>query len=178
MQPEEKWRPKGEQFFGLMIRARFSTSNPKIRDHLKNCGVSRRYLDPFNIMHSISKLEKKISTLNGKYDFLCDYVHHNGSSNYTSSPGFKVGRSASSVGGGGIITKKNAAITRYEYPVPNKTEKAVEDTIDIVLKCLEVSLSSINDIPYSPYSENQINSFTGNKLGFNTLPIGMYVPFN
>ena len=166
--PEEDWRPKGEQFFGVIVRARYGTSNPEISKSLKDAGAAKKHLDPINVMESLRKLfgSKIGRELKGEYDVLCDYVHHNLSSNYTSSPGSREGDVAFSGGGGRFHTKQMGSITRYEYPVPIKAEEAKNETIQSVKKSLEIFVKSINAMPHTPYSDEQIEKITGTKFGF------------
>ncbi|KEZ79113.1 hypothetical protein [Salinisphaera hydrothermalis] len=177
-EPEDKWRPKGEQFFGIIMRARFGTSNKEIAKHLKDAGASKKHLEPFNIMQSLAKLvaSSEANALAGKYDLLCDYVHHNLSSHYTSSPGFRVGDSAHSQGGGALLMMKGAPITRYEYPVPAKAKKAQSETLEIIDAALNICISAVNRLPRTPFSEDQLEKMTGSRIGLTQLPPGMYVP--
>jgi len=175
---DEKWRPKGEQFFGIIIRARFGTSNKEISKQLKEAGASKKHLEPFNIMQSLAKLiaSAEGKNLAGKYDLLCDYVHHNASSNYTSSPGSRVGDSAHSQGGGALLMMKDAPITRYEYPVPAKAKKAQCETVEIIASSLKICIDAVNRMPRTPFGEEQLERMTGSKLGLTQLPAGMYIP--
>lgn len=175
-EPEEKWKPKGEQqFFGIIMRARFGTSNPDIAKRLKESGASKKHLEPFNVMQSLSKLmtNQNGSVLKGKYNSLCDYVHHNLSSHYTSSPGFRAGSWAHSSGGDGMIMMKDSLITRYKHPIPSKAEKAINETIEVVTTSLEICIESLNEMPRTPYSESQLESITGSNFGVTCLPAGM-----
>lgn len=167
--PEDRWRPKGEEFFSILMRARFGTSNQAIAKELKNHGASKKSLEPFNIMKCLSGLgeTKEGRVLVAFYDELCDYVHHNLSSHFTSSPGFLVKEEARSAGGGAILSPAGSMpITLYTYPVPNKCQLAIAQTSEKVLACAQLCVAHVNDIPRSPYSAEQVQRVTGSPIGF------------
>lgn len=177
-EPEQKWRPKGEQFFGIILRARFGTSNSELVKRLKEAGASKKHIEPFNIMQSLNKLIASAdgNSLAGKYDQLCDYVHHNLSSHYTSSLGSRRGESAHSEVGGAILLMKDSAISRYKYPAPNKAKKAQSDTVEVVDASLRLCTRELNRMPRTPYGEKQLKKMTGSSIGLALLPAGMYSP--
>ncbi|TGG92820.1 hypothetical protein E4656_11880 [Natronospirillum operosum] len=177
-EPEEKWRPKGEQFFGIIMRARFGTSNKELAKQLKTTGTSKKHLEPFNVMQSLTKLVASTEGKNlvGKYDQLCDYVHHNLSSHYTSSPGSRRGNLARSERGGTILLMKNSGITQYKYPTPNKAKKAQSETIEIIDVSLRICIREINQLPRSPYGAKQLKEMTGSSVGLTLLPARVYIP--
>lgn len=170
--PKDNWRAKGEEYFSCLIRARFGMSNPKTIEHLKSHGASKKLLKPINVMSSLDLLLKNTSakSLEGKYDMLCDFVHHNLSSQITSSPGFRMGETARTSGGGGLVTMKNGPITRYQYPVPEKADLAISDTEDVVLTAMNICIESINSMPRTPFCEDQLLEFTGSRIGLTRLP--------
>jgi hypothetical protein len=169
--PVNNWQVKGEEFFSCLIRARFGTSHPKTIAHLKKHGVSNKLLKPINIMSSLQLLVKNPTAkgLHDKYAMLCDFVHHNLSSQITSSPGFRVGNLARSSGGGAFITSDNGAITRYQYPVSNKAELAIEETSEIVNTAMDICIERLNAMPRTPFLEKQLMEFTGSPLGVTQL---------
>jgi hypothetical protein len=174
--PDNAWRNKGEEFFALVARARFGTSDPDIRKQMIAHGVSQKLLEPLHIKHSINALSQseKGKALAARYDSFCDFVHHNVSSHMQSSPGFRMGDSAHSAGGGAIVLMTQAPITRYEYPVPVKVQKAIKDTLGPVVEAVAVCVDSLNLFPHTPFSEELLIKFTGTPLGVTQLIPGTY----
>ena len=152
--PSANWRPKGEEFFALLVRARFATTDPAKRQFLEAAGCPSRLLKPLNVMSSLSALaaDPQAGTLSGQYEKFCDFVHHNLSSQVTSSPGFRMGDSAHSAGGGALVTTKQGPITRYEYPVSSKAARAVEETLPVIVKAVEICVKSLKTLPRTPFS--------------------------
>jgi hypothetical protein len=50
----------------------------------------------------------------------------------------------------------NSPISRYEYPVPSKAEKAQSETVEIVDASLKICVDAVNRMPRSPYGEDQV----------------------
>lgn len=173
--PEANWKGKGEEFFTMIVRARFATTDPKKRQALESAGCPARLLKPLNVMKCISTLltdPEATGALSEQYEKLCDFVHHNLSSQVTSSPGFRVGDMAHSAGGGAIVMTKQAPITRYEYPVARKAALAIEETLPTVIKCVEICVKHLNKMPRTPFSVDQLREKTGSALGITTLVPG------
>ncbi len=168
-EPDNDWKGKGRAYFKLIVRARMATTDPKKRQALIDAGCPAESLEPLNVMHCIKLLvsdSEASESLSHQYEKLCDYVHHNLSSQVTSSSGFRVGYTARSAGGGGLIMPKGGSIDRYEYPTPQKAALAVQETLPVVIKCVELCLKHLNKMPYTPFSQAQIREMTGSDLGF------------
>jgi len=179
VKPDPGWRSKGEEFFALVVRARFATTDPKKRQALEAGGCPAKLLKPLNVMNSITALTgdpEAADVLANQYDKLCDFVHHNLSSQVTSSPGFRVGDTAHSASGGALVLMKQAPITRYEYPVPNKAALALDETLPAVMKCIQICVRRLNEMPRTPFSTDQVRVFTGSGLGLTTLVPGRVCP--
>ena len=169
---ESDWKPKGIEFFSLLVRARYGTSYSKLNKQLVEMGLPKKILKPLNIMHSLSVLYEnpEAKSLDGKYDMLCDFVHHNLSSQVSSSSGFRTGSVSHSSEGAMLLTMQDGPITRYEYPVVAKAEKAIEQTLDLVIDAVIICLTCFKTTPHTPYSETQLLEFTGSKSGFSCFP--------
>jgi hypothetical protein len=161
------WRPRGEEFFGLIVRARFGTSNPTVADLLIKGGISRNHVKPFNIAGSIKALSCRpdFESAGADYDRLCDFVHHNCSSNSVTNLGAFQGTIARSSGGGEIRLPNSTSIVRYQYPAPNKAALALNETAATARKTARVAVDSINQCPETPYSPEELEQMTGNNLG-------------
>lgn len=76
---EKNWVSSGEQFFGLIVRARVATTHPKSLETLRGIGVAKEHLKPYNVKHCIQELSRASGQEDAieRYDSLCDFVHHN-----------------------------------------------------------------------------------------------------
>ncbi len=163
---ERNWRARGESFFGTIVRARFGTSDNSLAEKLLAAGIAKGSLKPMNVMNCISTLsaEDGFADIRPRYDRLCDFVHHNLSSQTVSSEGTFIGNVARS-GGGGQLRTPRGPITRYRYPAEGKAHKAVDDTISGVILDQVAAVLWLNDTPDSPYRSDEIVRWTGTPFG-------------
>ena len=167
----QDWRGGGENFFKTIVRARFATSNPDFQQILKGQGVSRSVLKPINISECI----RNLGNVNGfediccRYDLLCDYVHHNLGSQSVNTAGSGANPMAQSSGRGLILMPRGGTITEYRYPIPEKTDQAIDGTIEGFVADVRVSWRTLYDLPDTPYSPEQCEQFTDNPLGIQRL---------
>lgn len=167
----QDWRGGGENFFKTIVRARFATSNPDFQQILKGQGASRSVLKPMSIGECI----KNLVNVHGfedaycRYELLCDYVHHNLGSQSVNTAGSGASPTAQSSGGGLILMPGGGTITEYRYPIPEKTNQAIDKTIEGFIADVRASWSALLDFPDTPYSPEQCEQFTGNSLGIQRL---------
>lgn len=166
------WRSRGEEYFGLIVRARFGTSDPSKAELLSSSGISKKHLKPFHISEAIKELSRESSFLDVAlhYDLLCDFVHHNLSSQTVSNVGSFVSDTARSSGGGEILLKTPGPITRYQYPANSKAVKAIEETATIALRNVEGSIRWVNRCPESLFQRREIRNMTGTDFGLVEIP--------
>ena len=165
------WIPKGEEFFGLIVRAKFGTSNPIVAELLIRDGLSKKHLKPFSIMESIKALthEREFADATAHYDKLCDYVHHSVSSHIAMSSGYTISRTARSSRGGMILMPTEGPVVRFQYPAPAKAYRAIEETALYALKSATATVQWINRCPETPYELDEIKKMTGYDLGVRPL---------
>lgn len=165
--PQGSWRPKGEEFFAQIVRLRFGTSDPVARAKLEAVGHPARLLKPLNVMNCIEALRTnpELRALLEAYDRFCDFVHHNLSSNFTASPGFRVDIAARHSSGGAIVLKQPTSVTLYQYPVPTKAQAAAADTGPVVALAAQHTSRVFEEMVRSPFPTEQIVEMTGNAQG-------------
>lgn len=165
------WKVGGINFFEKIFKARYATSNPDFQKILKEQDVSRSVLKPISIGVCIRNLRN----MNGfedsfrRYAVLCDYVHHNLGSQSVNTAGSGTSSMAQSSGGGLILIAGGGSITEYRYPIPQKTDKAIDSTIEGFLNDVKGSWLALHDLPHTPYSPEQCEQFTGNPMGIQQL---------
>lgn len=164
------WAGAGQAFFGLLVRARFGTTNPDHHELLRREGVPADRLKPFNVMHSIRQLgsHPDYSDAEARYATLCDFVHHNLGSATLANAGSATAEFAR-LGRGGAVMAGGGTLTQYEYPLPTKFGAALDATAHGFLNDAQACIRWINDIPPSPYSAEQTEKFTGSRLGVSVL---------
>jgi hypothetical protein len=88
------WKPAGESFFSRITRARFGSSDPTRLLELNQAGLSKSSQKPFNITECVIGLTTTRTTKDSmeRYSRLCDYVHHNRSSQAISNEGSYIGK--------------------------------------------------------------------------------------
>jgi hypothetical protein len=167
-----RWKDKGVEFFNTIIRARFGTSNSYLISLLQKGKISRRNTAPINVSFSISKLlsKKEHRRLQGKYDMLCDYVHHNFSSSTVSISGIRQESTARHSSGGAIRLPHKSVINVYSVDQSDKSNRAAEQTMATVVDCVAVCRHALSTIPESPYSKEFLTEMTGLSSGFMMFP--------
>jgi hypothetical protein len=115
-QLREKWRPAGEEFFAIIVRARSGTSSPAKVELLRNAGAPAGALKPFLVTECIKNLAKQPGEESAltRYNHLCDFVHHNLSSQTLGNAGSTVSGAARSSGGGAMVLRKPGPITQFQ----------------------------------------------------------------
>ena len=164
----KQWKSKGEQYFKFIVRARFATGDEAKLLLLKDAGnMSKNNLKPINIGECLRSLasNNKYTHLAARYGELCDYVHHNLSSQLICSQGVKVTDNFIHESSGGIVTDKETPYTVYGYPAESKVLKAEKDTIKFMLECSTALVDIVNKLPESVYSQKELVKNTGNKFG-------------
>lgn len=164
---EKNWRPRGEAFFKQIVRARFGTSDPQMRKLLIDSKIPKSCLDPLNIMNCIKTLssEPEFSDISQRYNCLCDYVHHNLSSQTISNEGTFVSDVARSKSGGEVHTLMTVPVTRYAYPAESKADKSINDTISGAVLDQEAAVVWLNECRDSPFTADELIKWTGSEFG-------------
>jgi hypothetical protein len=165
------WVPMGEKFFGLIVRARFATTNPALRAVLSETGVSAKRLDPFNITQCVTGLAEEPDQVDAveRYAVLCDSVHHNLGSMTLANSGSGVADAAWSSGGGMLVSTGAMTVTQYEYPAQGQSARALEELAPGFLRDALGCVQWLNMTPASPFSPEFLREVTGSELGVETL---------
>ena len=166
--PDKSWLPKGEEFFSLTVRLRFATSNKALQKSLQDKGFPPKLLKPINVMTCVAALGSRpeLAHLAPVYDMLCDHIHHNGPSHFTSSSGFFIGNAGlHHASGSGILTTNSGPISRYEYPNVDRHNGAIKDTATTILLAAKSTLAIIEILPRSPFSIGLVEQITGTPHG-------------
>jgi hypothetical protein len=167
----KNWQQVGERFFGLIVRARFATTHPIIRNMLLQQSVSQVRLKPFNVARCISNLATHHEHVDAetRYAILCDFVHHNIGSSTTANSGSGTSDVAQSSGGGMIFGTGPMTITQYEYPVSGKIDNALDELAPGFLRDSLACVQWLNLTPAGPFSQELVEAMTGSALGFEVL---------
>jgi hypothetical protein len=163
------WYGAGQEFFRILVQARYGTTNPKYREFLRGEGLSSSKLTPFHISDCIKGLsaEPEFAKMSSRYDVLCDFVHHNLSSQMAANAGGFIGTRAGLEGApGSIVMNKPAPIIQFQFPIPAKAARAVEDTASGAFADAQASLRWLNETPTTPYDEAELIRRTGSSNGF------------
>jgi SEC-C motif len=168
---EATWVQDGEKFFGTLIRARFGTARDDFKINLQELGVPEDQIKPFHIMGCIRDLSKEVGYEDAmsRYEWLCDFVHHNFASVTKATAGTGLGQIAHLSTGDTMVTplSDGMLITQYEYPVPKKKfEVTLEETVAGFLEDGRACVRWIDETPPSPYPPEVLERYTGSRDGF------------
>jgi hypothetical protein len=168
---ENMWVQAGQEFFGMLIRARFATTRDDFKTVLRKEGVSEERLKPLNVMNCIQGLTQEVSyeDAESRYERLCDFVHHNLASAATATGSTESSEVAVSSSGEVIIIPSGAVVSQYEYPVPKRFEMALAETVTRFLEDVWACVRWIDEMPRSPFPPELLERFTGSPDGFTEL---------
>jgi len=163
---EAEWRERGHRYFDLILRARYGTSDPKAQRILKMVGIPETALKPIRVGKARAFLTNELPWIDEHYALLCDFVHHNMSSQRTA--GSLVGKShmARSSAGGGFLMAQQHPIVQYTFPAPDRGRHAVRDTATRALENVRGVMDATNRFPRSPFTEAELMAKTGSAIGF------------
>lgn len=169
---DRNWKPLGEKYFGLIVRARFATTNTEFRKILLAEGVTAARLKPLNIGNCIEGLAADPAHKDAKsrYDELCDFVHHNMSSSTVANSGSGVVDVIRTAGGGELRHPDGQhTVTQYEYPVYGKADLAISSLAPGFLRDARACIDWINLLPGSPFPTQMVTKITGHPTGMTKL---------
>jgi len=164
---ESNFIGNGQEFFSIVVRARYATSNPDLSTKLKAAGLSSESAKPFNITNCMKGLAASdiYSALAVRYDELCDFVHHNAPSHAAGSVGIIEAAGVVNSAGGAILTSKAGPIAIYDFPVLTKEADALNATVPLFLSFAEAVAVLQNSFPEGPYPVAFLVRETGNRFG-------------
>ena len=143
---KEDWRTRGLRYFSIILQARFGTTDPHAKDILIKAGVSPKSVQLIRLRAARQMLAKELPWIEPHYAMLCDFVHHNMSSQRT---GAYAGESlvANSAYGGALVFSEPAPLVQYEFPRMEAGRRAIGQTALRALENLKKLVSALNDFP-------------------------------
>jgi hypothetical protein len=170
-EPKYDYKLRGEQFHKVLVRARYGTSNPKLQEHLLKEGLSNSDIKVLHINDCLKHAESltELNWLVEHYHELCDFVHHNfssqniGISKVTKASDRKIVNTIA-------LYRTPVPMVHYEYPSKVQALQAIETTVEKASLNLLGMIEELNVIPHSPYSEKELLEYTGSRRGVKELP--------
>jgi hypothetical protein len=163
------WVSGGQEFFKVIVRARYATANEEFRRALEGDGASKRVLDPMSAGQAVRLLADQPAgrKAGARYSELCDAVHHNLGASTAVTAGSGTASAAMNANGGGFLAPDGVqmTVTAYEYPVLWKSDLVVarigQDFVDDVRGTLKL----LESFPETPFSQGLLVEFTGDPFG-------------
>lgn len=164
------WRTRGEGFFKLVNRARLATGDSEREQELTAKGVPKSAMETFHANDSLKALamQPEFQDCRAVYGRLCDYVHHNGPSQFVGSPGHFFANRLTTLDGREVIFAEPTPANRFSFPAPERCEIALADTVDVASRCAMYSCDTLltpGSFPPSPYGEEEILAVTRTSHG-------------
>ncbi len=167
----EQWRVRGERYFNAILQARFGTTDPKAKRVLQAMGLGERTVQPVRISKARRALAEQLPWIEPHYALLCDFVHHNMSSQRTAGRYAGESRLARSQSGGALILSDAAHLIHYEFPMAEPGRVAVRSTAARVLQNLKGVVAALKEFRRSPYSEEELLGRTGSAIGVKSVKL-------
>jgi SEC-C motif len=165
---EGDWRNRGQRYFSIILQARFGTTDPQAKEFLIKAGVSPKSVQLIRLREARQTLAKEFAWVEPHYAMLCDFVHHNMSSQRT---GAYAGESlvARNGYGGVLVFSEPTSVVQYEFPRMEAGRRAVGQTARRALENLQGLVSALDEFPKSPFSPKELKATTGSSLGLEAL---------
>lgn len=172
----ESWADRGRKFFGAIVRARYSTSNPGNHEILKDAGVDPEDFRPIRVSKQINILTNNkagggFEWAKDHYDMLCDYVHHNLSNQKTVSALSDYTEKYRTPQGGIVRLDKPMGVIRYRYPAPEPAKQLIRDTAQRAWKSIQDVVEVMNNTPVHPFTDEELTMFTGSSDPVQNRPV-------
>ena len=157
---------RGREFFATIVKARYATKDPRLRDRLVKAGVPAEYVAWPQITPFVKQLaaDPHRTWIAEHYDVLCDYVHHNGPSNSLAAAALPFGAIARNRKGL-VLTEQPGTQVTYLFPSEAASRGALEITASRALESLEGSLKVLDTFPKGPFSAAELRRETGTATG-------------
>jgi hypothetical protein len=159
------WRARGERYFGIILHARYGTTDPTKQTHLKSAGMEDAAVRPVRLQKARKLLSEELDWTEPHYAALCDFVHPNLSSQRISGAYAGKASTATSSKGGMLLLKTAGPIIQYQFPMPEPGRLAVLTTAERALANAKGMVHALNNFPRSPYLEEELAAWTGSPLG-------------
>lgn len=154
---KEDWRNRGLRYFSIILQARFGTTDPQAKDLLIKAGLSPKSVKLIRLREARQMLAKELPWIEPHYATLCDFVHHNMSSQGTGADA-RESLVANSAHGGALVFSEPASLVQYEFPRMEAGRRAIGQTALRALENLKKLVSALNDFPKSPFSPEELKA--------------------
>jgi hypothetical protein len=164
------WRARGMKFFDVVVRAKFGTSDPQKTQKLAEQGFDAP--KPYHVITCLEHLAKQVefTWAQAHYDFLCDYLHPNLSSQTVAVTGIRMGTHVRGDDMRTLLSRSPTAIQNYEYPSTAWSSFAIERTSTQALANVDAALDLLRVTPDSPFRAEEVLQSTGSALGMPFIP--------
>jgi hypothetical protein len=160
-----EWKERGRRYFDTIMQARFGTTDPVKQNLLKSAGLADTFVQPIRLNKARRFLAQEIDWVESHYAALCDFVHHNLSSQRTAGAFAGMSSKAVSSAGGALLMKTQAPIVQYEFPMPQPGRASVQMTVSRAVINVHGIVKTINQFPRTPFSEEELIARTGSRIG-------------
>jgi hypothetical protein len=160
---------RGKEFFLAIVRARYSTKDPALRNRLMQLGTPEKHLSWPKINAYVKELAKKseLAWVADHYTLLCEYVHHNLPSTAIAVTSLPYGTHSRNRMGIMITDTPGPQIT-YAWPSDAAADGSVQLTASRALASVDSILEILKNILTTPYTPNELRRETGTRFGAKT----------
>ena len=166
------WQDRGATFFGVIVKARYGSTDPDKQAAMKNAGLPDDQLRNFKLNKARQDLHKELDWVTPHYAALCDFVHPNLSSQLLGGGSVGESQVASTPGGGAMVMSGGkTSIIQYSFPLAEAGQAAAQFTMERAFQSAEGAVKATNAILESPFTEAERVEWTGSKLGVEMKPM-------
>lgn len=161
------WLERGQQYFNVILRSRFGTSDATAQHLFRSHGFPETALRPIKVKDARAFLGRELDWLDEHYSHLCDFVHpFMWGQQIVGSYGGESTIARTSNAGGAFVLRYPQTILQYKFPMLEAGRRALTKTATRALDNTRGIVKALKEFPRSPFSETELFAKTGSALGF------------
>lgn len=152
------WQGRAGKFLLALCRGRYSSSDKKVTDFLRNAGVSAAAVEPFNITKAIAQLaaDDRFSNAVNDYEFFSNICHHNGSSHQLFYQSMRLTDKVLLPSGQVMVTAGPSDAVTLHYPSRAACRSSVVQTAQLALACTLWAEEILKALPNLPFTDETV----------------------
>jgi hypothetical protein len=161
-----KWIARADRFMATLWRARYATSDERIKAHFAKSNIAPALTKPFHIGEAIKRLTARphFEWAHSKYGQFSNICHHNGSAHFYFKDRFRVATAVDVRSGGTVFMNEPTPVLAIKYPVSGLDIESLTATGKAAWWCAHSTNRMIEDLPESPFDDKEIRKLTRGQL--------------
>ena len=160
------WALRGTLFMLLLFRARYSTSDEKVKSGFVAAGYHDELLKPISISKAIKMLTSKpnFHWAHSEYGTLSNICHHNGSGHRLFVDRIRETNALETPGGAQLFLKDKTWAMTLRFPVSGLALKSLRRTAEMTSWNAHCTNEMLAEMPEVPFTDRELRKLTDGRL--------------